>query len=73
LADVAKHSKSSDCWLAVDGTVYDATSFVTKHPGGAEILKGCGKDATALFKGEREHKAEATEMLKTLEIGKLGE
>jgi len=51
LADIAVHNKSTDCWFAVSGKVYDVTSFIAsgKHPGGAAILQGCGKDATTLF------------------------
>jgi cytochrome b involved in lipid metabolism len=51
LAEVAKHNKSTDCWLAISGKVYNVTPFIAsgKHPGGAAILQGCGKDATTLF------------------------
>ena len=51
LAEVAVHNKSTDCWLAIEGKVYDVTPFIAsgKHPGGAAILEGCGKDATTLF------------------------
>jgi predicted heme/steroid binding protein len=33
LADVAQHKKVTDCWIAVDGNVYDVTTFVDEHPG----------------------------------------
>ena len=49
LADVAMHNSGSDCWLAIDGRVYDVTSFIPSHPGGQAILQGCGTDATTLF------------------------
>lgn len=51
IADVEKHSTKEDCWLAIEGKVYDVTKFVmsSKHPGGEAILEGCGKDATVLF------------------------
>lgn len=53
--DVAKHNSEQDCWLVIDNKVYDVTSFIPVHPGGKEILEGCGKDATSLFQGESEH------------------
>lgn len=53
--DVAKHNSEQDCWLVIENKVYDVTSFIPVHPGGKEILEGCGKDATSLFQGEREH------------------
>ncbi len=51
IADVEKHSTKEDCWLAIEGKVYDVTKVTTsgKHPGGEAILEGCGKDATVLF------------------------
>ena len=55
LADVSSHSTESDCWLVISNKVYNVTSFIPSHPGGQEILKGCGKDATQMFSGEREH------------------
>lgn len=51
LDEVAKHSTDKDCWLAIEGKVYDVTPYITAaiHPGKAAILEGCGKDATELF------------------------
>lgn len=69
MEQVAKHNSKSDCWLAIDGGVYEVTGFVSVHPGGEEIVKGCGKDATGLFNGEKEHGGEAKDQLKDLKIG----
>lgn len=51
LADIAQHSKAEDCWMAINGKVYDTTPYIQKqiHPGGAALLLGCGKDASAIF------------------------
>ena len=38
LADVAKHDKEDDLWVAVNGAVYDITKFVNEHPGGRDVL-----------------------------------
>lgn len=73
LAEVAKHGTQSDCWLVVDGSVYDVTKFIPQHPGGKEILKGCGKDASFLFHGQPNHGDQAENMMKTLKIGTMSE
>jgi cytochrome b involved in lipid metabolism len=49
MEEVIKHDNKNDCWLLIDGKVYDVTEFIGSHPGGKAILEGCGKDATELF------------------------
>jgi len=42
--EIEKHDSDSDCWIVVDGTVYDATSVLPWHPGGkAAITSHAGK------------------------------
>lgn len=42
--EIEKHDKEGDCWIVVDGKVYDATSVLAWHPGGkAAILGHAGK------------------------------
>lgn len=72
LAEVARHSTQDDCWTAIDGKVYELSSFIFNHPGGREILKACGKDATAEFES-RQHSGAAKAILRSLEIGELAE
>ncbi|KAF2718598.1 hypothetical protein K431DRAFT_322297 [Polychaeton citri CBS 116435] len=33
--EIEKHDQQDDCWIVVDGKVYDATSVTQWHPGGA--------------------------------------
>ena len=47
--EIADHNSKDDCWISINGKIYDITSFVKKHPGGDVILQACGKDATELF------------------------
>ncbi len=78
LAEVAKHNSGTDCWLAIEGKVYDVTSFVAanQHPGGKAILQGCGKEATTFFDtrpmgSKTPHSARARAMLSNYYIGNL--
>lgn len=32
---IAAHNSIKDCWIVVDGQVWDITDFVSEHPGGA--------------------------------------
>eukprot|EP00933_Yihiella_yeosuensis_P065894 TRINITY_DN6989_c2_g4_i1.p1 TRINITY_DN6989_c2_g4~~TRINITY_DN6989_c2_g4_i1.p1 ORF type:complete len:738 (-),score=156.14 TRINITY_DN6989_c2_g4_i1:55-2268(-) len=50
LTEIARHNTPDDCWVAIDGKVYDLTEFLGRHPGGkATILAWAGKDATKFF------------------------
>ncbi len=50
LEEIAKHNKDSDCWVIIDGSVYDLTSFLPDHPGGSKaIMTFAGRDATEEF------------------------
>jgi cytochrome b involved in lipid metabolism len=32
-AEVAKHNTADDCWIIVNGMVFDVTKFLAQHPG----------------------------------------
>lgn len=51
LEEIAQHNQASDCWFAIEGSVYDVTEYIASgmHGGGPTIIEGCGKDATELF------------------------
>ncbi|KAK4553809.1 hypothetical protein LTR86_008984 [Recurvomyces mirabilis] len=38
--EIEKHNSENDCWLVVDGKVYDATSVLAWHPGGKAAIVG---------------------------------
>lgn len=77
LDEIAKHNTLSDCYLVIEGKVYDVTSYVNDHPGGKEMLLiGCGKDATSLYNtkgGEgRGHSMFARDLLQTYYVADVG-
>lgn len=75
ITEVAKHSTKEDCWLLIDGNVYDVSAFIPKHPGEDQILLGCGKDATELFATKAgkgiPHSSKAVGMREEFKIGIL--
>lgn len=75
LSEVSSHATASDCWLIIQDNVYDVSKFIPMHPGGEEILKGCGKDATSMFNSRptdgTAHSEKANENLENFLIGVL--
>lgn len=73
--EVAKHTAENDCWMIVSGSVYNVTSYLPIHPGGAnEILPFCGKDGTTAFAtqgGRGSHSGQAQNDLSSLLLGTL--
>lgn len=48
--ELALHHTREDCWVVIDGYVYDITSFIDKHPGGDTIMTAyAGRDVTEHF------------------------
>ncbi|MDO8593212.1 MAG: cytochrome b5-like heme/steroid binding domain-containing protein [bacterium] len=74
-AGVAKHSLAGDCWLIVSGKVYDVTSYLSAHPGGAgTIVPYCGQEATQAFRTKdvgRPHSSYAESLLGDYYAGDL--
>ncbi len=74
---IAQHSTVGDCWLLIEGSVYDVTQYLQLHPGGqAIVLPYCGADATTAFLtkgGQGSHSRTAFTQLGALYLGKLNE
>lgn len=49
-AELSKHNRRNDAWIAIRGKVFNVTQYLDFHPGGVdELMKGVGKDATKMF------------------------
>lgn len=75
LAEVAKHNLASNCWTVVYNKVYNLTSFLNSHSGGANsILPYCGKDGTLAFEtkdGRGAHRQGDLSILANYYVGDL--
>lgn len=71
--EIEKHDSRDDCWLVINGNVYDATSVLKWHPGGSAALLGnAGKlnlDVTSSF--ENVHDEYAHKKLAECAIGRV--
>ncbi|GMG56179.1 unnamed protein product [Ambrosiozyma monospora] len=48
--EFVKHNKPDDCWIVVNGQVYDFTDFIAHHPGGRfPLIRNAGHDASETF------------------------
>ncbi len=84
LVEVENHSTENDCWTVIEGGVYDITSYISRHPGGNEILRACGADSTQLFSTRTDtdgnsvgsgqpHSPVAEAQLEKMRIGRVSE
>jgi len=76
LKEVAEHDTKEDCWIIIEGTVYDISTYIERHPPPLDlVIKDCGKDATLGWntKGSKNkpHSKKAHTMLQKYELGKL--
>lgn len=68
--EVGRHAVEGDMWIIIDNDVYDMSTFIDMHPGGAfPILEFAGKDATDAFYGM--HRQEVLLKYKRYKIGTI--
>lgn len=65
--NVSLHNNPSDCWVIIEGKVYNVTDYLADHPGGEDqIIPYCGKDATDAFKtrgGRKENHSNSAKLI----------
>ncbi|KAH0643377.1 hypothetical protein KY289_034351 [Solanum tuberosum] len=71
MEEAAEHNTKDDCWVVIDGKVYDVSSYLDEHPGGDDVLLGVtGQDATDEFE-DAGHSKSARELMEKFFIGEL--
>ncbi|MBN1762176.1 MAG: hypothetical protein JW878_03715 [Methanomicrobia archaeon] len=76
LEEVAQHNSAQDCWIVVQGKVYNVTTIPCHGGGGGPLLlESCGTDATELWETkpvtEEPHSQSAQDILDNYYIGDL--
>ncbi|KAL5724837.1 Cytochrome b5 isoform A [Ranunculus cassubicifolius] len=71
MKEAAEHNKKDDCWIVVDGKVYDVSDYLDEHPGGDDVLlTATGRDATEDFE-DAGHSKDAIKLMEEFCIGEL--
>jgi len=77
LSEISKHNKNVDCWLIINNKVYDISSYLNIHPGGASTITAyCGKDGTKGFADKDRgtpHSNRADSLLNNYYLGDVGQ
>lgn len=72
-SEISKHSTAKDCWSIVNGNVYNLTTYVQSHPGGAGVIKNiCGRDGSGAFKNQHGSSAKPNNVLSRFLLGSVG-
>jgi predicted heme/steroid binding protein len=75
LEEVATHASSADCWMAIDGAVYDVSAYLSEHDRELDIRPWCGLDVSEDYNTEagrgKDHSLKADELLAGYKIGIL--
>lgn len=72
LAEVAKRNTPSECWVAIDGEVYDLTGWISEHPGGSGAIRSlCGTDGTDEFSSQHGGEGRPASTLDSYYLGPL--
>lgn len=71
LCQLRRHNHKDSAWLLVGDTIYDATDYIAKHPGGmTSILKKSGGKVDCIVDFEF-HSKKARKLWKQYKVGKL--
>lgn len=68
---VRAHGSAEDCWVVIDGNVYDLTSFSSSHPGGSQVIvSAAGGDCSREFMAAG-HSMKARKMMTKYMVGHI--
>lgn len=72
-SEINAHNLKSDCWSIVNGNVYNLTTYVKSHPGGASVIANiCGKDGSKAFVNQHNTQGKPNKVLSSFLLGPVG-
>ena len=72
-SEIKTHNLKSDCWSIVNANVYNLTSYVKSHPGGASVIANiCGKDGSKAFVNQHNTQGKPNNVLSSFLLGPVG-
>jgi len=75
IEEISEHQTPEDCWMVIEGKVYDLSNYLPNHDRWLDIRDWCGRDATQDYNDKaglnRAHSPKADEMLAEYLIGDL--
>ncbi|PSK34497.1 Cytochrome b2, mitochondrial [Elsinoe australis] len=70
--EILQHSTPEDCWIVIDGAVWDLTEFAPEHPGGSHIItRHAGHDASTTYNSIHDYSLLKTNLKPTAYKGQL--
>jgi len=77
LEELATHDQQENCWMAIEGQVYDFSAYIPMHPAPPVVMiSWCGKDATEGMRTKgygRDHSPAAWALMGEYLVGSLAE
>jgi hypothetical protein len=72
MEQVKANNSATKCWSVIDSKVYDLTTWIGSHPGGAGAITSlCGTDGTSAFRGQHGGSGQPNSRLAGLLLGPL--
>jgi cytochrome b involved in lipid metabolism len=72
MAQVSANKTAAKCWSVISGNVYDLTTWINAHPGGAgAIISLCGSDGTQDFLAMHRNQSKPESRLSAFLLGPL--
>lgn len=72
LVEVSIHNSKNSCWTTINGGVYDVTSWIAMHPGGAPAIEAlCGIDGSDAFNTQHGVRGKPASELEQFKMGAL--